>query len=127
MRTSLLLCSLVLLAPHANRAQASEAGRLPVGDVRTLMVSAIDSRDGAARGILTGRDAENITKMFQASGPILVDVTTVKRYSQAGCSRLRVLFTQDGVHFDEKAPPSRKQVAFGINFCRDGNPPKSLT
>ncbi len=127
MRTALLLCSLVLLAPHAARAQASDAGRLPVGDVRTLMVSAIDARDGTARGILTGIDAQNITKMFQASGPILVDVTTVKRYSEAGCSRLRVLFSQDGVHVSEKGPPSRKQVAFGINFCRDGKPPKSLT
>ncbi len=127
MKTALLLCSIALLAPQFARAQASVAGRLPVGDVRTLMVSAIDSRDGAARGILTGRDAENITKMFQASGPILVDVTTVKRYSEAGCSRLRVSFSQDGVHVDEKGPPSRKQVAFGINFCRDGKPPKSLT
>lgn len=127
MRNALLLCSLSLFAPHAAQAQASDAGRLPVGDVRTLMVSAIDAHDGTARGILTGIDARNITKMFQATGPILVDVTTVKRYSQAGCSRLRVLFSQDGVHVDEKAPPGRKQVAFGINFCRDGNPPKSLT
>lgn len=91
------------------------------------MVSAIDSRDGTARGILTGIDAQNITRMFQAGGPILIDVTTVKRYSEAGCSRLRVLFSQDGVHTSEKGPPSRKQVAFGINFCRDGKPPKSLT
>jgi hypothetical protein len=127
MRTALLLFSLVLLAPHAARAQASDTGRLPVGDVRTLMVAAIDARDGTARGILTGIDSQNITKLFQATGPILVDVTTVKRYSEAGCSRLRVLFSQDGVRVDEKGPPSRKQVAFGINFCRDGNPPKSLT
>ena len=91
------------------------------------MIASIDSRDGTARGILTGVDANNITKMFQATGPILVDVTTLKRYSEAGCSRLRLLFTQDGVHVSEKEKASRKSVAFGINYCRDGNPPKSPT
>lgn len=127
MKISRLLPLLAALSAHISLAQPADGPRLPVGDVRTLMIAAIDSRDGTARGILTGVDANNITKMFQATGPILVDVTTLKRYSEAGCSRLRLLFTQDGVHVSEKEKASRKSVAFGINYCRNGNPPKSPT
>lgn len=127
MKRPLLVPALALAAAASVHAQSSDAGRVPVADVRVLMAAAIDSNDGTARGILAGKDAENITRFFQATGPILIDVTTVKRYAEAGCSRLRVAFSQDGVHVSEKAAPTRKAVAFGINICRDGKPPKSLS
>lgn len=127
MKRQLLAPALAFAAAVSAHAQSSDAGRLPVGDVRVLMAAAIDSSDGTARGILAGKDAENITQFFKASGPILIDVTTVKRYAEAGCSRLRVAFSQDGVHVSEKAAPTKKTVAFGINICRDGKPPKSLS
>ena len=64
---------------------------------------------------------------FKATGPIQIDVSTVKRYAQAGCARLKVSFAQDGVQLPGQAAPRRNTVDFGINYCRDGQPPKSLT
>ena len=81
----------------------------------------------AAHGVLTSKDAESITRHFKATGPIQIDVSTVKRYAQAGCARLKVSFAQDGVQLPGQAAPRRNTVDFGINYCRDGQPPKSLT
>jgi elongation factor P hydroxylase len=68
----------------------------------------------------------SITRRFKATGPILIDVSTVKRYAQAGCARLRCRS-----HRTESTAwtgaPRRNTVDFGINYCRDGQPPKSLT
>lgn len=108
-------------------AQAGETARVPVVDVRVLMIAAIDSPSGSALGVLTNKDAENITRHFKASGPILIDVTTEKRYAQAGCSRLKVSFSQEGVKVPGQAPGQRHTVDFGINYCRDGQPPRSLS
>ena len=38
--------------------------------------------DGDRAGSLTSKDAESITKHFKATGPILIDVSTVKRYAR---------------------------------------------
>lgn len=127
MKLHLLTPVVALAAAHLVHAQPAGAGRVPVEDVRVLMVAAIDSSDGIARGILAGRDANSITALFKGSGPILIDVTTIKRYAEAGCSRLRVAFSQDGVHAFAQAAPRRQKTAFGINFCRNGKPPKSLS
>ena len=101
--------------------------RIPVEDVRVLMVSAIDSPSGEARGVLTGQMAQLITDRFRATGPILVDVSTERRYTQPGCSRLKLRFSQDGVNLPGVAAPQAKTVDIGLNYCRDGLPPKSLS
>ncbi len=108
-------------------AQPAGGGRVPVTDVRVLLIAALDSPTGTAHGVLTSKDAENITKHFKATGPILIDVSTVKRYAQAGCARLNLSLAQDGVQLPGQATPRRNTVDFGINYCRDGQPPKSLT
>ena len=113
--------------PLHGLSKAADAGRLPVTDVRVLMVAAIDSPSGTAQGLLTGKDAESITRHFKAAGPILIDVTTLKRYAQAGCSRLNVSFSQEGVQLPGQQGAKRHSVDFGINFCRDGQPPRSLS
>ena len=107
--------------------QPADGGRVPVTDVRVLMIAALDSPTGTAQGVLTSKDAESITKHFKATGPILVDVSTVKRYAQAGCARLKLTFAQDGVQLPGQATPRRNTVDISINYCRDGQPPKSLT
>ena len=108
-------------------AQPADGGRVPVTDVRVLMIAALDSPTGTAQGVLTSKDAESITRHFKATGPILIDVSTVKRYAQAGCARLKLSFAQDGVQLPGQTAPRRSTVDFGINYCRDGQPPKSLT
>jgi hypothetical protein len=105
----------------------SDAERRPVEDLRVLLVSAIDSPTGRAGGRLTGPMASLITERFRAAGPILVDVSTERRYRQPGCSRLQVRFSQDGVTLPESAQPETMTLDIGLNYCRDGLPPKSLS
>jgi hypothetical protein len=106
-------------------AQAFE--RTPVADARDLMIAAIESPTGAAAGVLAGDMADAITQRFKASSPIYIDVSTERRYKQAGCSRLKVLFWQEGVLLPGAALPQKQTLEMGINYCRDGLPPKSLS
>ena len=57
---------------------------------------------------------------------LAIDVTTEKRYTQAGCARLKVKFWQDGVLLPGASNPRRQTIDFGINYCLDGQPPRSL-
>ena len=66
--------------------------RLPVRDAKLLMLSALDAPDGKAHGVLVGDVADAISKRFNATTPIFIDVSTEKRYAQPGCSRLNVRF-----------------------------------
>jgi hypothetical protein len=103
----------------------SDTFRVPVDDVRILMVAAIDSPTGAALGLLSGKQADAITQHFKATSPILIDVSTERRYQQPGCSRLKVSFTQEGLTLPGFTAPQRRTVDVGLNYCRDGKPPKS--
>ncbi len=100
--------------------------RVSVADARSLLVAAIDAPDGQAHGVLSGQIADAITQRFKATTPIYIDVSTARRYAQAGCRRLQVRFWQDGVQLPGVPAPRRQTVDFGINYCRDGLPPKSL-
>ena len=120
--TALTLLLVVVLDCNA---QGPE--RTPVTDPRPLLLAAIQSSDGRARGVLTGDVADAISKRFAASTPIFIDVTTERRYQQAGCSRLKVAFWQDGVLLPGAKAPRKQTIEFGINYCLDGLPPKSLT
>lgn len=100
--------------------------RTEVSDARPVMLAAIQAADGEAHGILTGDVANAITQRFGATSPIFIDITTERRYRQAGCSRLKVLFWQDGVLLPGAKAPRKQTMEFGINYCLDGMPPKSL-
>jgi hypothetical protein len=107
---------------------AQEANvRQPVEDFKVLMVSAIDSPTGEAHGLLVGEMARAITEKLRAKGPVLVDVTTERRYKQPGCSRLKVSFSQEGVMLPGAKAPRKQTLDLGINYCRDGLPPRSLS
>ena len=112
-----LLCTVGL-------AQAQQ--RVAVRDPKLLLVAAIDVPSGRAHGVLVGEVADAITRRFQGTTPIYVDVSTEQRYAQAGCSRLKVSFWQDGVQLPGSPSPRRQAIDFGIDYCRDGRPPKSL-
>jgi len=100
---------------------------MAVSDARPLMMAAIDSPSGVAHGILIGEAADAITRQFNATSPVYIDVTTDRRYAQAGCSRLKVSFWQEGVLLPGAAAPRKQSIEMGINYCRDGLPPKSLS
>ena len=121
---NLLLATLPWL-PGSGVAQQRPT-RVSVADARSLLVAAIDAPDGQAHGVLSGQIADAITQRFKATTPIYIDVSTERRYAQAGCRRLQVRFWQDGVQLPGVPAPRRQTVDFGINYCRDGMPPKSL-
>ena len=122
MKSILLVVALVSLNCNAQPAE-----RAPVTDARPLMLAALRSADGQAHGLLTGDIADAIGKRFSATTPIFIDVTTEKRYRQAGCSRLKLSFWQDGVLLPGAKAPRKQTIEFGINYCLDGMPPKSLS
>ena len=118
----------LLLALLASPGSAQPAGhRLVTDDLRILLVAAINAAEGRAQGVLAGESARLITERFRASGPILVDITTERRYRQAGCSRLKLTLTQEGVQLPGASGPQRRTVDIGLNYCLDGMPPKSLS
>lgn len=127
MLMKLPLFSLLMLASGLAAAQSDQIARTPVLDARPLMLAALSSPQGQAHGVLTGEVADAITQRFQSTSPIYIDVTTVKRYTQAGCSRLNVMFWQEGVKLPGAAKPRRQTIEFGINYCLDGMPPRSLS
>ena len=106
---------------------ASAQDRTPVQDARPLLVAAIDAPNGDAHGMLVGEIADAVTQRFKGTSPIYIDVTTERRYAQPGCRRLNVRFWQDGVQLPGVPAPRRQTIDFGINYCRDGQPPKSLS
>jgi hypothetical protein len=119
-----LAAAIAALAPAG--VAADDAARLPVEDFRPLLVKAIDSSDGAAFGILIGPMAEALSTRMKATSPILIDITTLRRYKQAGCSRLNIRFSQDGVVLPGTDKPRMQTFDLGLNYCRDGQPPRSL-
>jgi len=123
-RPPLLIACFIALAATAH---AQEFPRTPVPDPRPLMLAAIDAKSGEAHGVLVGQVADAIRYRFQGSTPIFIDVSTERRYAQPGCSRLNVTFWQDGVVLPDTPTPHRQTITFGINYCRDGLPPKSLS
>lgn len=121
-----IACATALLAGLASLARADEVPRAPVSDPRPVMLAALRSVDGEAHGILSGEIADALTQRFAATSPIYIDVTTEKRYAQAGCARLKVRFWQDGVLLPGASTPRRQTIDFGINYCLGGQPPQSL-
>jgi hypothetical protein len=121
-----ITCAAALIAGFAMPVLADEMLRAPVPDPRPLMLAALQSVNGEAHGILSGEIAEALTQRFAATSPIYIDVTTEKRYTQAGCARLKVIFWQDGVLLPGASSPRRQTIDFGINYCLDGQPPQSL-
>ena len=119
-------CVATLLLAFASPVCADDGERVPVPDARPVMLAALQSAEGQAHGVLTGEMADAISKRFGATSPIYIDVTTERHYREAGCSRLKVTFWQDGVLLPGASSPRRQTMDFGINYCLDGRPPQSL-
>jgi len=117
-----VIAALLLVSPL--RAQPV---RTPVPDARPVLLAALQSADGTAHGVLTGEIADAITKHFEATSPIFIDVSTERGYREPGCSRLKVLFWQEGVKLPGVAAPRKQSIEFGINYCATGLPPQSLS
>ena len=96
-----------------------------VADLRPFLVAAIDAPDGRAAGTLAGPFAELLRSRGISAAPLLVEVTTLRAYREPGCKRLNVQFQQRAVRVGD-APPIDREIAFQLNYCRDGQPPRTL-
>ena len=76
------LVGAMLMLPRTARPSPSQ--RCPPRRSASLMVAAIDAPDGQARGILAGPLADAVRAKFNASGPIHVEVSTLKALRPAG-------------------------------------------
>jgi hypothetical protein len=110
----------------AGSAAASEPARRAVEDLRVLLVEALRSPTGRASGVITGRLSNALTSRFSTAAPLLIDVSTLRKYRQPGCARLNVKFSQAGVVEKKDAAPSDQVIAVQLNYCLDGRPPKSV-
>lgn len=123
LRAALIAAGALALSVHA---APGVIARIEVESAKPLLIQALNAENGEAHGLLTGEMAEAITQRFAATSPIFIDVTILRRYRQPGCARLNVVFSQEGVRLPETTAPRRQTVEFGINYCLDGLPPKSL-
>jgi hypothetical protein len=117
----------IMLFAWSSAVGAQTPKRMPVTDARPLLVAALDSPGGEAHGVLVGSLADAITLRFKATSPIYIDVSTAKRYRQAGCGRFKVTFWQEGVSLPSSPSPRKQTIELGINYCSDGLPPRSLS
>jgi hypothetical protein len=115
-----------LLVAVCSAGESAAESHVSPADARSLLVAAIEAPDGKALGVLTGDEAGAITRRFNGTTPIHVEVTTLRRYAQPGCSRLNVRVWQDGVRLPYAKAAQRQTIDVGINYCRNGQPPKSL-
>lgn len=118
--------AMAITATSIFAAPVESVERTPVSDARPLLLAALRATNGQAYGVMTGPTADAITARFAATTPINIDVTTEKRYAQPGCSRLKVTFRQDGVRMPGTTAARTETIEFGINYCLDGLPPKSM-
>jgi len=127
MLTRVFLAAICCVTAVVASAQGDAVRRVGVANPRALMVAAIDSPNGEAHGVLVGEMAQAIQTRLPGTTPVYIDVTTEMRYSQPGCSRLKLTFWQEGAQTLGEAHPRKHSVDVGINYCRDGLPPKSLS
>lgn len=127
MRPNHLLLPLLLAT---NIATAGAATATPpqreVTDLRALWMTAIDSPDGSARGVLVSPEMRAIAASMKTTSPLLVEVTTLKVYTQEGCRRLQMTIHARDAVIGPSPQPHNQDLVYGFNYCRDGRPPRSL-
>ena len=120
------LAGFVFVLSCASSYALAEPQSARVSDLRSLLVAAINSANGQASGELVGETFSAISQRFKSSAPLRVDVTTLRRFKQNGCSRLNVRFSQDDVLLPDASSPQARTLDVGLNYCLNGNPPESL-
>lgn len=91
-------------------------------DLKQHLLTAIDTPNGMAEGMLDGSMAEFFKAQTRSSAPVIAKVRTLKRFPTAGCARLEATLIQEGVPTQQgNAIPFA--IRYEINLCRDGRPP----
>ena len=107
-------------------ASANAFERRAVATVKPLLTMAIDQ--GEAHGVLVGPATQYIAQTFKSTAPIEIDVKTVRELREAGCARLAVTTSQDGVvdfnREKRETRAARSSFTYEFNYCRDGHTPQ---
>ena len=114
------LAAVALGAVIAMPSQAQTTQRIPVSEIKPLLVLAAER--GAAHGVLTGPGADYMRRRFDATTPIEIDVATLHALSQPGCARLEVTTLQRDVL--EQGKRADQELRWQVSFCRDGSFPE---
>ena len=113
-RYIITIATLALVATTANAAESFS--------VKALLMQALNAPDGAAKGIVMGKEADAIHAATGASDPVRAEVSTIKKFNQEGCSRLAVKLVQPNA--PTKAGGKADLVLnYELNLCRNGMPP----
>jgi len=110
---------LACLAMLASAAQASESY-----SVKDLMLHALNSIDGKASGIVEGKEADKIHETTGSYDPLRGEVSTIRRYKEAGCSRLSLKLIQPNTPTKE-GPKTDFAMNYELDLCKSGMPPSS--
>jgi len=106
---------------------AAAAKTLPeTANVRGLLLSAIDSRDGTAEAWLVGEMAQKLKNDTKAPANTRVkaSVSTLQVF-RPGCKRLRLLLSMPTHRMKTtKGTVEPFQMYYELNLCRDGQPPQ---
>lgn len=111
------LAAVALGAVIAMPSQAQTTQRIPVSEIKPLLVLAAER--GAAHGVLTGPGADYMRRRFDAATPIEIDVQTLHALPQPGCARLEVTTRQRDVL--EQGKRADQELGWQVSFCRDGS------
>lgn len=111
------LAAVVLAALLAVPVLAQTPQRIPVSEIKPLLVLAVER--GSAHGVLTGPGADYMRRRFDATAPIEIDVQTLHALPRPGCARLEVTTRQRDVL--ELGKRSDQELRWQISFCRDGS------
>ncbi|MFZ1546222.1 MAG: hypothetical protein WAT12_03870 [Candidatus Nitrotoga sp.] len=76
----------------------------------------------AARGIVEGKEADAIHAATGASDPVRAEVSTIKKFNQEGCSRLAVKLIQPNT-LTKEGGKTDFALNYELNLCRNGMPP----
>lgn len=87
-----------------------------------LLVEAINK--GESHATLGGPISDYMKRSNMSSEPLRVNVTTIKKFKQPGCSRLNIQFLQDNVTVPGETKPRNREIDYQLNYCVDGRPPK---
>lgn len=101
---------------------ATTAGAAESFSVKALLMQALNAPDGAAKGIVEGKEADAIHAATGAFDPVRAEVSTIKKFNQEGCSRLAVRLVQPNTPTKEGGKTDFA-LNYELNLCRNGVPP----
>jgi hypothetical protein len=108
------IATITLLVTAANAAESVS--------MKALLMQALNAPNGAAKGVVEGKEVDAIHAATGAPDSVRAEVSTIKKFNQEGCSRLAVKLIQPNTPTKEGGKTDFA-LNFELNLCRNGMPP----